>query len=236
MTRKAKKQAYVVFKGSSPGIYYEWKECEAQIARFPGNKFQGYVTRAQAEQEWDQYQQSLRLENAPPPQDADANVASPAKRPRTIESIRAFRRDEEAPKREVTTTNISDEEEEQSPRRKKPKIAAHSFDSQQDFINLDDLEEKPTFALTDAQQAVVELAVEGHNIFLTGAAGSGKTATLKEILKRLRRKYSIDSAVQVIAPTGIAALPLDGKTTYSFAGWYVVFRFCACLFHQLLPI
>ena len=65
------------------------------------------------------------------------------------------------------------------------------------------------------------------NIFLTGAAGSGKTATLKEILRRFKEKFAKGDAksksrfpsVQVIAPTGIAALPLDGKTTYSFAGW-----------------
>ncbi|KAG0649175.1 DNA repair and recombination helicase PIF1 [Hyphodiscus hymeniophilus] len=82
--------------------------------------------------------------------------------------------------------------------------------------------------LTPAQEAVVQLAVGEHNIFLTGAAGSGKTATLKDILRRLTACYppsresteeSKFPSVQVVAPTGIAALPLDGKTTYSFAGW-----------------
>jgi ATP-dependent DNA helicase PIF1 len=81
--------------------------------------------------------------------------------------------------------------------------------------------------LTAAQQAVVEMAMKRKNIFLTGAAGSGKTATLKEILRRFKEKFAKGDAkskskfpsVQVIAPTGIAALPLDGKTTYSFAGW-----------------
>jgi Cdc6-like AAA superfamily ATPase len=67
--------------------------------------------------------------------------------------------------------------------------------------------------LTDAQETVVQLALDGHNIFLTGAAGSGKTATLKEILRRIRGN------AQVAAPTGIAALPLNGRTLYSFAGW-----------------
>jgi ATP-dependent DNA helicase PIF1 len=63
---------------------------------------------------------------------------------------------------------------------------------------------------------VVEMALEGHNIFLTGAGGSGKTATVKRILARLgERKIKF----QVVAPTGIAALPLKGLTTYSFLGW-----------------
>jgi len=71
--------------------------------------------------------------------------------------------------------------------------------------------------LSEEQQKVVDLAVKKKSIFLTGAAGSGKTVTLKEILRRLRAKKK-GGHVQVIAPTGIAALPLGGKTTYSFAG------------------
>lgn len=101
---------------------------------------------------------------------------------------------------------------------------------------LDRDEEEPVtkevkVTLTQAQQAVVELAVEKQqNIFLTGAAGSGKSATLREILRRLRVKYdradsksgSKYSSVQVVAPTGIAALPLGGRTIHSFARWYVL--------------
>ena len=101
-----------------------------------------------------------------------------------------------------------------------------------------DLDRKEnSFELTAAQEAVVEMAMNEDNIFLTGAAGSGNTATLKEILRRLRKQHLEEGSkgykehledagsnfpyVQVIAPTGIAALPLNGKTTYSFAGWYV---------------
>jgi Cdc6-like AAA superfamily ATPase len=61
------------------------------------------------------------------------------------------------------------------------------------------------------------MALRKNNIFLTGAAGCGKTVTLKEILARLNKKKK-GGNYQVVAPTGISALPLDGKTTYSFAG------------------
>jgi ATP-dependent DNA helicase PIF1 len=46
------------------------------------------------------------------------------------------------------------------------------------------------------------------------------------MIRRLRQRHKLPRsnkqypAVQIVAPTGIAALPLDGKTTYSFAGWY----------------
>lgn len=75
--------------------------------------------------------------------------------------------------------------------------------------------EEPQVKLSPEQDQVLQLALSKKNIFLTGAAGCGKTVTLKEILRRMRNRQD---NVQVIAPTGIAALPLGGKTTYSFAG------------------
>lgn len=106
--------------------------------------------------------------------------------------------------------------------------AGDSFSGTDDFDELQTdkrlVGDEVPIILTSAQQAVVELAVNGHNIFLTGAAGSGKTATLLEIKRRLKTRFNergtpLYSKVQVVAPTGIAALPLNGKTTYSFAGW-----------------
>jgi Cdc6-like AAA superfamily ATPase len=91
---------------------------------------------------------------------------------------------------------------------------------------LDQLERRPKpkpiqhetkIELSPEQEKVVNMAMRKNNIFLTGAAGCGKTVTLKEILARLKKKTR-GGNVQVIAPTGIAALPLEGKTTYSFAG------------------
>lgn len=77
-------------------------------------------------------------------------------------------------------------------------------------------EEEARVELTPEQDKAVNLALRKNNIFLTGAAGSGKTTVLKEILRKFAKRKHCN--VQVIAPTGIAALPLGGKTTYSFAG------------------
>lgn len=77
--------------------------------------------------------------------------------------------------------------------------------------------EEKKVELSEEQQRVVNMAVRKNSIFLTGAAGSGKTTVLKEIMARLRMKRK-GGQIHIIAPTGIAALPLGGRTTYSFAG------------------
>jgi hypothetical protein len=79
-----------------------------------------------------------------------------------------------------------------------------------------EVEEDPKIILTVEQEAVVSLSLAGKNLFITGAGGSGKTVTLKTILTRLQERQI---SYQVVAPTGIAALPLNGVTTYSFFGW-----------------
>lgn len=52
----------------------------------------------------------------------------------------------------------------------------------------------------------------GHNIFITGAAGTGKTHTTKSILENFPGK------VVMTASTGVAALNISGVTLHSFAG------------------
>ena len=142
------------------------------------------------------------------------------------------------------THSANSDDGDAAPPTKKPKLAADILQSGCRTFNVeleDEVEVQPkAIRLTPAQGAVVQLALRGHNVFLTGAAGSGKTATLKEILRRLMDRYRPPRGatnedhkfpkVQVVAPTGIAALPLDGKTTYSFAGWYVTASFC--FFHH----
>lgn len=64
------------------------------------------------------------------------------------------------------------------------------------------------------QQQAIELALAGHNIFLTGKAGTGKTYTLNKIINILKEK----KRVAVTASTGIAATLLDGQTLHAWSG------------------
>ena len=46
----AKKKYYAVAKGKTPGIYFEWKDCKAQIDHFSGAVYKGFDTLEEAEQ------------------------------------------------------------------------------------------------------------------------------------------------------------------------------------------
>ncbi|KAI0286053.1 PIF1-like helicase-domain-containing protein [Russula aff. rugulosa BPL654] len=66
---------------------------------------------------------------------------------------------------------------------------------------------------------VLQLVMEGTNVFYTGSAGTGKSVLLREIIKSLRKKLvKMPDAVAVTASTGIAACNIGGVTIHSFAG------------------
>lgn len=46
------KAACVVFNGRTPGVYYSWAECDAQIKGFSNQNYHGYETVAEAEEQW----------------------------------------------------------------------------------------------------------------------------------------------------------------------------------------
>ena len=70
--------------------------------------------------------------------------------------------------------------------------------------------------LCDEQLALVDLVMSGKNVFYTGSAGCGKSTVLKHFVTLLRRE---GKKVDIVAPTGRAALEVNGRTLYNYAGW-----------------
>ena len=65
------------------------------------------------------------------------------------------------------------------------------------------------------QEEALEILKNGDNVFLTGAAGSGKTFLLNKYIQYLKAK---GVNVGVTASTGIAATHMEGITIHSWAG------------------
>jgi ATP-dependent DNA helicase PIF1 len=65
------------------------------------------------------------------------------------------------------------------------------------------------------QDEAMDILKLGHNVYLTGAAGSGKTYVLNQYIKYLRQNNIV---VGVTASTGIAATHMNGMTLHSWAG------------------
>ncbi|KAF5714658.1 hypothetical protein FGLOB1_3399 [Fusarium globosum] len=71
--------------------------------------------------------------------------------------------------------------------------------------------------LSDEQKRLLDTIIHARrNVFFTGSAGSGKSTVLKTAIRRLTE---MGKTVRICAPTGRAAVPLGGTTTYSFMGW-----------------
>ena len=65
------------------------------------------------------------------------------------------------------------------------------------------------------QSEALEILKMGHNVYLTGAAGSGKTYLLNQYIDFLKKE---GVSVGVTASTGIAATHMEGATIHSWAG------------------
>jgi ATP-dependent exoDNAse (exonuclease V) alpha subunit len=65
------------------------------------------------------------------------------------------------------------------------------------------------------QELALGILRAGHNAFLTGAAGSGKTYTLNKLIGLARKS---GKKIAVTATTGLAATHLSGNTIHSWSG------------------
>lgn len=77
-----------------------------------------------------------------------------------------------------------------------------------------EIEKPKDFEITEEIRAVLDtLENTNANLFLTGKAGTGKS-TLLRYFRAMTRKGLV-----VVAPTGIAAINVQGQTIHSFFGW-----------------
>jgi ATP-dependent DNA helicase PIF1 len=71
--------------------------------------------------------------------------------------------------------------------------------------------------LTLEQEQAKEAVLSGKNIFLTGAAGTGKSFLLRYLIKILQEKHG-GHRVGITSTTGTGALIIGGSTIHSYLG------------------
>ncbi len=67
--------------------------------------------------------------------------------------------------------------------------------------------------MNSEQQSALDIIKEGNNLFLTGSPGTGKSFTLKEIIKYLK---TTDKNFAITASTGCSAILINGQTIHSY--------------------
>jgi hypothetical protein len=214
--RNKKKNFYAVAAGHVPGIYKDWTDAEHQIKGFSNANHQGFATENDALQ-W--LKDNMDVYHAP-----DYKAAEKAEEKSELESLKrmcmAAIQSENASHASLSFANqtglmgplgrdirTGSDDADSIP----PRLTTEGADAPR-MVDTSD----PDPILKPEQQKVVDLILEGHNVFYTGSAGCGKSTILKAFVKQLQLRGKM---VKIVAPTNLAALNVGGVTTWNFAGW-----------------
>ena len=92
------------------------------------------------------------------------------------------------------------------------------------------VQDAPPFEPNEMQLKAIQAAGRGDNLFLTGKAGTGKSKTTEQIVAQFAEANKV---IHVTAPTGIAAINVDGITINSW-GKFGLGSSCEYTLHILL--
>ncbi|WVQ73833.1 hypothetical protein IAR50_003414 [Cryptococcus sp. DSM 104548] len=257
MAKSKQPKFYAVRAGRVPGIYETWAECEQQTKAFPACEHQSFKTREEA-QAWyeaprgdpnytlaELARDALKPGGALPtfvsfndPSTGDAAFGG-VKRERPVgEGSLDGRKSKSAKLEDKTPIFVVDTDDDEG-------LEGGSEHSGQD------LEEHPEEeyqlpgepVLSPQQSKILDMIMQGENVFFTGSAGTGKSVLLRAIIKMFREKEQqveakiasqglsellgdpnapgIDSSrwkLAVTASTGMAGVNVGGSTVHSWAG------------------
>lgn len=218
-----KPKFYAVAGGHKPGVYTDWADVEQQIKGFSGAKQQKFATQAEAldflTHHWRLVDASLARRHESSAAFAHRGTANyePTQSARSVQPVPLsppppYSSYVQIPRPDSRIPPTSD------PFPIQLDLSGFPFDSASPpkLSEHEDIVPEPEPNLSSEQQHVVDEILAGHNVFFTGSAGCGKSTILKAFVKKLRAQYK---QVRIVAPTNLAALNVNGQTTWNFAGW-----------------
>ncbi|CAI0652174.1 unnamed protein product [Colletotrichum noveboracense] len=221
LPRKSKgKTYYVVWKGRKCGIFTSWPQCMAQTSKFSGAQCTWTFQEAEGKLR-DELIKIVRLEasrshprsiaetgdvqrpvaSSPAlPHDGTPDRDRPASIPRHSPSIPA-----------LETAAVDGPTDDEGGR---PETAGAEGQERQPLHIPGDP------PLCPEQQNAIDLAMQGHNLFITGSGGCGKSVLVRALHRMFNARYqATNKTVHLLAPTGQASINIGGRTTYNYAGW-----------------
>jgi len=109
--------------------------------------------------------------------------------------------------------NVEETQEEEDNQKRKPVL-----NEEKQMVVLHKLEPPMSEAiLAPEQKRAIEMVMSGRNTFVTGAAGTGKSHLIRNLVKRLQEA---NKQVRLTASTGMAAVNISGVTIHSFSCVY----------------
>ncbi|CUS12476.1 unnamed protein product [Tuber aestivum] len=213
--RRQKQKFYAVYKGRNPGIFDDWVETRLQVEGFSDATFKAFPSHAEAES-WiyEQRDKEIRQENArlerdypDTDDDPDAGEQRGSSYPPLPQDNTGLKVD--YPDLDALPARLNARGGDgpgAPPYVSPPERTPPSFTPRQNPEHLCPL--KPE------QERVLALVKQGHNVFFTGPAGSGKSLILKHIKQYLD---GVGRTYAVTAPTGIASVLIGGQTIHSWS-------------------
>ncbi|OHE99483.1 ATP-dependent DNA helicase PIF1 [Colletotrichum orchidophilum] len=191
---------YVVWNGLKCGIFTNWPEVQGSVKGFSGQGFKDGIIHTSTK-EFDHavallrngLKQKLEMHNAAHRPQQSLREQPQATHQRTPQHTPAA--SNSAAANPVATTAVAGE----------PQSGK--------LEPVPDPREPP---LCKEQQGAMDLAMAGHNLFITGSGGCGKSVLVKALQNSFKASRK---TVHLIAPTGLAALNINGRTAFNYAGW-----------------
>ncbi|CAO2657621.1 Nn.00g037470.m01.CDS01 [Neocucurbitaria sp. VM-36] len=224
--RNKKSTYYAVAGGHVPGIYTDWHSVEEQIQGFSGALQKKFKSESEAWNYLEEHKDLVRISLCRQGERVGRPLRMPATpyASRSSRSVTLDRTWEWSPSGQHDSLPILTPPQPLDlemlgappPYTLYDPVQSTSSETVQQRIAKDDFPADPEPKLSPEQQKVVDLIVQGHNVFYTGSAGCGKSTILKAFVKILHGR---GQRVRIVAPTNLAALNVNGQTTWNFAGW-----------------